>query len=190
MRVVTFTDHFLSLTFAFATVTAFVTSTPVLLATASHSLSLSPSSSSLSSLSLRTTPSSSALIQTETAEGGYKNVPSPSAAAVLPTPFSKPQHTTRPLCCERNAEVTLLPSEILSTSLSTTAMRSEGVWGVEGGVVTTYLAVLLLLSVLCNCTIGCVFYSKPQLLTVSNSLVLNLTCCQLGELWLVTYLVH
>lgn len=186
MRVVTVTDHFLSLTFAFATVTAFVTSTPVLLATAS----LSSSSSSLSSLSLRTTPSSSALIQTETAEDGDRNVPSPSAAAVLPTPVSKPQHTTGPPCWERNAEVTPLPSEILSASLSTTAVRSEGVWGVEGGVVTTYLAVLLLLSVLCNGTIGCVFYSKPQLLTVSNSLVLNLTCCQLGELWLVTYLVN
>lgn len=51
----------------------------------------------------------------------------------------------------------------------------------EAGVVTTYLVVLLLMSVFCNGTIGCVFYSKPQLLTVSNSLVLNLACCQLGE---------
>ncbi|XP_048238815.1 G-protein coupled receptor 161-like isoform X2 [Haliotis rufescens] len=44
----------------------------------------------------------------------------------------------------------------------------------------SYFAVVFLLSLLCNGTICVVFHKRPQLLTVSNSFVLNLTCCQLG----------
>ncbi|XP_070208055.1 beta-1 adrenergic receptor-like [Littorina saxatilis] len=57
---------------------------------------------------------------------------------------------------------------------------SEKVLTREDVLMTLYLSVLLVLSVMSNGTIGCVFYKKPQLLTVSNNFVLNLACCQLG----------
>ncbi|XP_067658312.1 probable G-protein coupled receptor 45 [Haliotis asinina] len=48
------------------------------------------------------------------------------------------------------------------------------------GAAVTYFTLVFLISLLCNGTICVVFYKRPQLLTVSNSFVLNLTCCELG----------
>ncbi|KAL8584124.1 hypothetical protein ACOMHN_011739 [Nucella lapillus] len=66
------------------------------------------------------------------------------------------------------------------TSLSTPQVTSDELLTQEVRTVTAYLCVVLVLSMVGNGTLGCVFYSKRQLLTVSNYFVLNMACCQLA----------
>ncbi|XP_076451284.1 visual pigment-like receptor peropsin [Babylonia areolata] len=71
------------------------------------------------------------------------------------------------------------------TSLPTSQLTSEKLLPQEVTLMTTYMCVVLVLSVVSNGTLACVFYRKRQLLTVSNYFVLNLACCQLGLSFLV-----
>jgi len=49
------------------------------------------------------------------------------------------------------------------------------------------LGIIFIISIAMNVTICLVFYKKSQLLTVSNTFVLNLIGCQLGEYFLFIF---
>ena len=77
----------------------------------------------------------------------------------------------------------------VSTSCNVTGTcnvnSTEEVWST---LMAVYLGTILMLSVVFNGTICLVFYKKPHLLSISNCFVLNLTCCQLGKIYVFVYL--
>ncbi|KAK3599602.1 hypothetical protein CHS0354_035843 [Potamilus streckersoni] len=59
----------------------------------------------------------------------------------------------------------------------TDPVRHEEPWNT---LMVLYLGALLIVSMLLNGVVCLVFYKKPHLLNISNSFVLNLSCCELG----------
>ena len=80
----------------------------------------------------------------------------------------------------------------ISTSVqtSTSSSSTRDLLTSEYFLVTSYLTLVLVLAILTNGTVVAVFYTKPQLLTVSTNFVLNLSACQLGKLLLLSLCLH
>ena len=72
----------------------------------------------------------------------------------------------------------------------TSSLCGEDVHSVGLSLKALSLGIIFIVSMVMNGTVCLVFYKKTQLLSVSNTFVLNLICCQLGKFIFNTFVLN